>query len=89
MFCSPDAKSWSLVLLQGVSSDDFVTVWLLAPQMNLTVSPTDALTAKGTYRRTPWVGATHTVWVIPLPELPESELEVEEGGMYMLDGLPN
>ena len=27
-----------------------------------------------------------TVWVLPLPLLPE---EVDEGGMYMLDGLPN
>ena len=26
-----------------------------------------------------------TVWVLPLPLLPE---EVDEGGMYMLDGLP-
>lgn len=54
--------------------------------MNLTVSPTDALRAKGTYRRTPWLGATMTVWVLLLPLLPE---EVDEGGMYMLGGLPN
>ena len=55
--------------------------------MNLTVSPTEALTVKGTYRRTPWVGATITVWVLPLPLLPEEE-DVDEGGIYMLDGLP-
>jgi len=28
-----------------------------------------------------------TVWVLPLPLLFEEE--VDEGGMYMLDGLPN
>ena len=27
-----------------------------------------------------------TVWVLPLPPPPE---DVDEGGMYMLDGLPN
>lgn len=88
LFCSPDAKGLSPVLLQSSSWDDFVTVWLLAPHMNLMVSPTDALRAKGTYRRTPCVGATMTVWVLPLPELPESEVD-EGGGMYMFDGLPN
>jgi hypothetical protein len=54
--------------------------------MNLIVSPTEAFRAKGTYRRTPWVGATITVWVMPLPLLPEEE--VIEGGIYMLDGVP-
>lgn len=47
-FCSPVVKGLSEVLLQGVSSDDLVTVWLLAPHMNRTVSPTEAFTAKGT-----------------------------------------
>ena len=66
-FCSPDEKGASAVLLQGVSSEDFVTVWLLAPHMNITVSPTEAFKAKGMKRRTPWVGATITVCVAPLP----------------------
>lgn len=56
--------------------------------MNLTVSPTEALTANGTYRRTPCVGATMTVWVVPLPLLPLLPEEVDEGGMYMEDGEP-
>lgn len=47
-FCSPDENGESEVLLQGVSSEDFVTVWLLAPHMNWMVSPTDAFKAKGT-----------------------------------------
>jgi len=72
MFCSPVAKGASDVLLQGVNSELLVTVWLLAPHWNRTVSPTEALTAKGTYRRTPWVGATMTVCVTPFP-LPLSE----------------
>jgi ribosome biogenesis SPOUT family RNA methylase Rps3 len=29
-----------------------------------------------------------TVWVVPEPLLPEEPEEVDEGGMYMLDGLP-
>lgn len=48
LFWVPEANGALEVLLQGVSSDDFVTVWLLAPHMNLMVSPTDAFTAKGT-----------------------------------------
>lgn len=48
LFCSPEVKGLSKVLLQMVSSEDFVTVWLLAPHMNWMVSPTDAFTTKGT-----------------------------------------
>lgn len=44
----PEVNRASADLLQGVSSDDFVTVWLFAPHINLIVSPTDAFTAKGT-----------------------------------------
>lgn len=58
LFCSPVVKGLSDVLLQGVRMEDLVTVWLLAPHMNLRVSPTEALVAKGTKRRTPCVGAT-------------------------------
>ena len=47
-FCSPEANGASLVLLQISSSEALVTVWLFAPHMKRTVSPTDALTAKGT-----------------------------------------
>ncbi len=83
--CSPDAKSASEVLLQTSRADDLVTVWLLACQSNRMVSPTDAFTAKGMKRRTPWVGATMTVWVAPVPLLPEyepsSEFWVDEGGV--------
>ena len=48
LFCSPDANGESDVLLQISSCEDFVTVWLLAPHMNMMVSPTDALRVKGT-----------------------------------------
>jgi len=45
----PDVKKReSMDLLQGVSWEPLVTVWLLAPHMNLMVSPTEAFTAKGT-----------------------------------------
>jgi len=60
-FCSPEEKGLSDVLLQGVRVEDLVTVWLLAPHWKWMVSPTEALTAKGTKRSTPCVGATMTV----------------------------
>ena len=60
-------KGLSAVLLQIASSDDFVTVCMLAFQTNLIVSPTDALVANGMKRRTPCMGATITVWVAPEP----------------------
>ena len=71
MFCVPEVKKLSDVLLHGVSKEDLVTVWLLAPQLNWMVSPTEALRAKGTKRRRPCVGATITVWVAPEAEIPE------------------
>lgn len=70
LFCEPDVKRASDDLLQGNSSEPLVTVWLLAPHMNLMVSPTEALMANGMYRNTPWVGATMTVLVAPVPTLP-------------------
>lgn len=48
VFCSPVAKGASEVLLQISNWEDLVTVWLFAPHMKRTVSPTDAFTAKGT-----------------------------------------
>jgi hypothetical protein len=49
---TPDAKvPASADLLQGVKIDDLVTVCGLPPQMKWMVSPTEALTAKGEYRR--------------------------------------
>ena len=48
LFCSPVANGESDVLLQTSISEDLVTVWLLAPHMNMMVSPTDAFRAKGT-----------------------------------------
>lgn len=48
VFCSPVAKGASEVLLQISNCEDLVTVWLFAPHMKRTVSPTDAFTAKGT-----------------------------------------
>ncbi len=44
----PEVKRASLVLLQSSRADDLVTVWFLAFHWNRMVSPTDALTAKGT-----------------------------------------
>ena len=54
LLCSPETKGASEVLLQSWNSEDLVTVWLLAPHINMTVSPTEALMAKKA-RRTPWV----------------------------------
>lgn len=48
----PEAKAPAAsVLLHGVSSDDCVTVCGPAFQTKRRVSPTDALTLNGTYRR--------------------------------------
>jgi len=68
MFCSPEVKGLSEVLLQGVREEDLVTVWLLAPHIKKRLSPTEALRAKGTKRRTPCVGATIMVCVAAEPE---------------------
>lgn len=66
VFCSPDAKTGAAeLLLQGVRAELLVTVCSSAPQWNSMVSPTDALVAKGIMRKTPLVGATRTVWVVP------------------------
>lgn len=42
------------------NGQDSSTVCMFAFHMNLMVSPTDAFVAKGTYRSTPWDGATMT-----------------------------
>lgn len=63
----PEANGASRVSLQGLRLDDFVTVCVFAPHMNLIVSPTEALTANGTKRKTPCDGATMTVWTAPVP----------------------
>lgn len=51
------------------------------------MSPTEAFRAKGTYRKTPCDGATMTVWVAPLPELPEVAVAI--GGVYVAADPPN
>jgi len=59
------------VALQGSARLDEVVECGPAPHLKRTVSPTEALTAKGRKRKTPFTGATTTVWVVPLPLLPE------------------